>query len=138
MLILNDKPLIKPITDNDIILLKKYYEETQSSKNLLEPIEKKYVHYYLKNYIEWRELLLTIEEDNERLKPINNTNYKGKLKRLGSVAAIFIIFFAVPQIDTQFKSSVVFKGAVVEKGIIDESIEYWEKLFDKWFGGDEG
>ena len=77
---------------------------------------------------------LRVEE--EKLKPINNVDYKGLVKRLGSVAAVFIVFFSVPQIDGQFDAP-VFKGFREEKNVFDESIEYWEKLFDKYFGGDE-
>jgi len=109
--------------------------------NKLNEEEREEVFKHLSQCKRCREVLKIASEirvDEQKVKPINNVDYKGKLKQLGSVAAIFIAFFAVPQIDTQFKSSVVFKGAVAEKGIIDESIEYWEKLFDKYFGGDEG
>lgn len=75
-----------------------------------------------------------IKAEEETLKPINNIDYKGTLNKLGLVAAMFVVFISVPQLDNQFESSVVFKGSVEEKGIIDESIEYWEKLFDKVFG----
>jgi len=75
------------------------------------------------------------EQKNKKMQPINNISYKRTLKRFASVAAIFIIFIAVPQIDTQFDTP-AFKGSMEEKGIIDESIEYWEKLFDRFFGGD--
>ena len=77
-----------------------------------------------------------IREEEKKLKPVNNIDYKGVLKRFGSVAAIFIVFVSVPKLDHQFDTP-VFKGFVEEKGIIDVSIEYWEKLFDKFFGGGE-
>ena len=74
-----------------------------------------------------------LKEDEKRLKPINNIDYKGILKRLGAVVAVVVIFFSVPQIDHQFNTP-AFKGYVAKKNILEKSIEYWEKLFEKWFG----
>jgi hypothetical protein len=108
--------------------------------NKLEVQEKEEVFKHLSECKRCRDILKIASEirtEEKKLKPTNNTDYKGVLKRFGSVAAIFVVFISVPKIDGQFDSSVVFKGSVVEKGIIDASIEYWEKLFDKYFGGDE-
>jgi len=105
--------------------------------NKLNEEEKEEVFKHLSQCKRCREVLQVASEirvEEQKLKPMNNVDYKGKLKRLAPVVAIFIAFISIPKIDTQFKSSVVFKGAVVEKGIIDESIEYWEKLFEKYFG----
>ena len=105
--------------------------------NQLEPKEREEVFEHLSQCKRCRDVLKVaseIREEEQKLKPANNIDYKGLFKRLGSVAAIFIVFISVPKIDNQFDTP-VFKGCVVEKGIIDESIEYWEKLFNKWFGG---
>ncbi len=75
-----------------------------------------------------------IREEEKKLKPSNNIDYKPTLKKLGVVASFAIIFFTMPQIDPQFNTP-SFKGFVEEKGIIDETIEYWERLFEKYFGG---
>jgi len=105
--------------------------------NKLNEEEREEVFKHLSQCKRCREVLKIASEirvEEQKLQPINNVDYRGKLKRLAPVVAIFIAFISVPKIDTQFKDSVVFKGAVVEKGIIEESIEYWEKLFDKYFG----
>lgn len=109
--------------------------------NKLEEKEKEEVFKHLSKCKRCRDILKIASEirtEEKKLKPANNIDYKSVLKRFGSVAAVFIVFISVPQIDGQFESSVVFKGSVVEKGLIDESIEYWEELFNKYFGGDEG
>lgn len=104
--------------------------------------EKEEVFKHLSQCKRCREVLKVASEikieaqKNKRMQPINNIDYKRTLKRFGSLAAIFIVFISVPKIDTQFDTP-AFKGFMDEKGIIDESIEYWEKLFDKFFGGEK-
>lgn len=104
--------------------------------------EKEEVFKHLSQCKRCREVLKVASEikieaqKNKRMQPINNIGYKRTLKRFGSLAAIFIVFISVPKIDTQFDTP-AFKGFMDEKGIIDESIEYWEKLFDKFFGGEK-
>ncbi len=75
-----------------------------------------------------------IREEEQKQNPANNLDYRPTLKKLGVVASFAIIFFTTPQIDHQFDKP-TFKGFTEEKGIIDESIEYWERLFEKFFGG---
>jgi len=72
-----------------------------------------------------------IKAQEQKLKPANNLNYKGALKRLGGVAALFLIFIATPQIDQQNEAT--FKGVCEEKGLFEEALEYWEKKFQKLF-----
>jgi len=104
--------------------------------------EKEEVFKHLSQCKRCREVLKVASEikieaqKNKRMQPINNIDYKRTLKRFGSLAAIFIVFISVPKIDTQFDTP-AFKGFMDEKGIIDESIEYWEKLFDRFFGGEK-
>lgn len=104
--------------------------------------EKEEVFKHLSQCKRCREVLKVASEikieaqKNKRMQSINNIDYKRTLKRFGSLAAIFIVFISVPQIDTQFDTP-AFKGFMDEKGIIDESIEYWEKLFDRFFGGEK-
>jgi len=104
--------------------------------NQLKPKEKEEVFKHLSQCKRCRDVLKIaseLREEEKKLKPANNIDYKGTLKRLSAIVAIVIIFFSVPQIDNQFDTP-AFKGYVVEKGIIDKSIEYWEKLFEKYFG----
>lgn len=111
------------------------------AENKLNEQEKEEVFKHLSQCKRCREVLKVAAEikgEEKKLKPINNINYKGTLKRLSVVASFAIVFFTVPQLDAQFDNTVVFKGSVDKGSILDESIEYWEKLFDKYFGGDEG
>lgn len=104
--------------------------------NKLDEQEKEEVFKHLSQCKRCREVLQIASElrvEEEKLKPINNVDYKGLAKRLGSVAAVFIVFISVPQIDGQFDAP-VFKSFMEEKNVFDESIEYWEKLFEKYFG----
>ncbi len=104
--------------------------------NQLKPKEREEVFKHLSQCKRCRDILKIaseLKEDEKRLKSINNIDYKGTLKRLGAVVAIVVIFFSVPQIDHQFNTP-AFKGYVAEKNILEKSIEYWEKLFEKWFG----
>jgi len=140
---LNDKEIIKPINKQDRTLIKNYFIEKQTFKKMLSKEEKKYVNYFLKNYKEWRDVLFELSQKNlieqgelMAQQPSNNTDYKPTLKKLGVVASFAIIFFTMPQIDHQFNTP-SFKGFVEEKGLIDETIEYWESLFEKFFWGGE-
>ena len=72
-----------------------------------------------------------IKTQEERLKPANNLNYRGALKRLGGVVALFLVFIATPQIDQQNQPT--FKGIIEDKNIFEEAIEYWEDKFQKLF-----
>ena len=102
----------------------------------LEPKEREEVFKHLSQCKRCRDVLKVaseIREEEKKLKPANNIDYKGLFKRLSAVVAVVAIFFSVPQIDNQFDTP-AFKGYVAQKGIIDKSIEYWEKLFEKYFG----
>ena len=104
--------------------------------NQLKPKEKEEVFKHLSQCKRCRDVLKIaseLREEEKKLKPANNINYKGTLKRLSAVVAVVVIFFSVPQIDHQFDTP-AFKGYVAEKNILEKSIEYWEKLFEKWFG----
>ncbi len=103
--------------------------------NQLKPKEKEEVFKHLSQCKRCRDVLKIaseLREEEKKLKPANNINYKGTLKRLSAVVAVVVIFFSVPQIDHQFDTP-AFKGYVAEKNILEKSIEYWEKLFEKWF-----
>ena len=104
--------------------------------NQLKPKEKEEVFKHLSQCKRCRDVLKIaseLREEEKKLKPANNIDFKGTLKRLSAVVAVVVIFFSVPQIDHQFNTP-AFKGYVAEKNILEKSIEYWEKLFEKWFG----
>ena len=104
--------------------------------NQLKPKEKEEVFKHLSQCKRCRDVLKIaseLREEEKKLKPANNIDYKGTLKRLSAVVAVVVIFFSVPQIDHQFDTP-AFKGYVAEKNILEKSIEYWEKLFEKLFG----
>ena len=128
MKLCKDKPLKEPITKADKKQLKLYIE------GKLSPEEEDRIDNLLLDHIEWREADMEVFEELEnkkKLKPANNLNYKGALKRLGGVAALFLIFIATPQIDQQ--SEPTFKGVCEEKGLFEEAIAYWEKKFNQLF-----
>lgn len=103
--------------------------------NQLKPKEKEEVFKHLSQCKRCRDVLKIaseLREEEKKLKPANNIDYKGTLKRLSAVVAVVVIFFSVPQIDHQFDTP-AFKGYVAKKNILEKSIEYWEKLFEKWF-----
>ena len=74
------------------------------------------------------ELATTHKQQHNR--PANNPNYQGALRRLGGVAAIFIIFLAIPHLDQS--SETTFKGACEEQGIFEKAWAYWGKKFEGW------
>lgn len=63
------------------------------------------------------------------LKPVNNINY---FKALSPLIAGAIIFVTVPMIDKP-SSDIQYKGIEIKKGIFESSVEYWEKLYEKYF-----
>jgi len=64
-----------------------------------------------------------------KLKPVNNIIY---LKALSPLIAGAIIFVAVPIIDKP-SSDIQYKNIEIEKNIFESSVEYWEKLYEKYF-----
>ena len=124
--LLKDKAFTKHLDEMQLALF---------TDNKLDEKEREEVFRHLSQCRRCRDVLKVasdIREEEKKLKPSNNIDYKPTLKKLGVVASFAIIFFTTPQIDHQFDAP-SFKGFVEEKGIIDETIEYWEKLFEKWF-----
>ncbi len=102
-------------------------------ENRLDEEEREEVFKHLSQCKRCRDVLKVaseIREEQQKLKTANNIDYKPTLKKLGVVASFAIIFFTTPKLDHQFDAP-VFKGFVEEKSLIDETIEYWEKLFEK-------
>ena len=78
------------------------------------------------------------EKKSKKIEPANNINYRSTINRLGAIASIVMLFILPSQIENMLEETPSFKSVHVEKGVIEESIEYWEELFDKWIGGDKG
>ena len=70
------------------------------------------------------------------LKVANNIDYVGYLKPFIPFVAMLVLFLAPPAIENTPQSS--FKGIGCEAGIIDRSLDYWERKFEAWFGKGEG
>jgi len=122
---LKDHAFTEHIDDMQLALFK---------EDKLNEKEKEEVWQHLSQCQECRDVLKIaseIESQEQKLQPANNLNYKGALKRLGGVAALFLIFIATPQIDQQ--SEPTFKGVCEEKGLFEEALKYWEEKFDKYF-----
>lgn len=71
-----------------------------------------------------------LEEEEEKIKPINNPDYRGKLKHFLPFAAAAVIFLGVPQGDKYFNPNSGFKGNVIDKNILEESMAFWGKVYD--------
>lgn len=124
--LLKDKEFIEHLDEMQLTLFR---------DNKLDGKEREEVFKHLSQCRRCRDVLKVasdIREEEKKLKPSNNIDYKPTLKKLGVVASFAIILFTMPQIDPQFNTP-SFKGFVEDKGIIDETIEYWERLFEKWF-----
>lgn len=84
--------------------------------------------------IETTRSLKMIKESSEEklpLKPVNNIFYYAKA--LTPLVASAVIFISVPILDPK-ENAIQYKGIEIEKNILDESMEYWEDLFEKYFG----
>ena len=64
------------------------------------------------------------------LQPINNINY---FKALTPLVAGAIIFVTVPMVDKP-STTFQYKGIEIKKGILESSMEYWERLYQNYFG----
>ena len=73
------------------------------------------------------------QQKEATLKPMNNPDYKSRLKPFIPLAAGIVIFLGVPQGNKYFNSDSSIKSVITEKNIFEESIEYWEELFAKLF-----
>jgi len=73
-----------------------------------------------------------IAQENQRLEPVNNIDYMGYLRAFIPFVAGVVLFFGVPMVDDS-SPDVSFKGVECEEGIIDRSLNYWEKRFNEWF-----
>lgn len=76
-----------------------------------------------------------IEQEDKKIKPVNNPDYKGIIKHFMPFAAAVVIFLGVPQGDKYFNEDISTKSVIDEKNILEESIEYWGELFEKLFKG---
>jgi len=80
-----------------------------------------------------RDVLRVAKEiDNQEPKPANNIDYIGRLKGFIPLVAGLIIFIGVPKLIPIDEPS--FKSGVVQQNIIEESLEYWQKIYYKIFG----
>jgi len=73
-----------------------------------------------------------IAQEKQRLEPVNNIDYMGYLKPFIPFVAGVVLFFGVPMVDDS-SPNVSFKGVECEEGIIDRSLDYWERKFNEWF-----
>jgi len=72
-----------------------------------------------------------LENEDKKIKPVNNPDYKGIVKNFMPFAAALVIFFGVPQGDKYFNNDATMKGASVERNIFEESMYFWKKVYDK-------
>jgi len=70
------------------------------------------------------------------LKVANNIDYVGYLKPFIPFVAMLVLFLVPPAIENTPQNS--FKGIACQKGIIERSLDYWEKKFEAWFGQGDG
>ena len=103
--------------------------------NQLNEAEKEEVFKHLSQCKRCREVLKVaseIKQEEEKLKPANNINYK-KFSRLALVSSFAIVFFAVPNL-AGYPDEVIFKSGFEEKSILDKTLHYWERRFEDVFG----
>ena len=70
-----------------------------------------------------------VKESEEKPVPVNNPDYKGKLKHFLPFAASIVIFLGVPQGNKYLNPDPSFKGNFVERNILVESMEFWKKVY---------
>ena len=129
--LLKDKAFTEHLSDMQLALF---------TDHKLDEKEKEEVFKHLSQCKRCRDVLKIasqIREEERKLKPTNNIDYKPTLKKLGMVASFAVVILAMPQIDNQFKTP-TFKGIVEQKSLIDETIEYWESLLKKIFNQEKG
>ncbi|HHD80541.1 MAG TPA: zf-HC2 domain-containing protein [Campylobacterales bacterium] len=98
----------------------------------LPPKEREEVFRHLAHCKECREVLKIaneIEQEEQKLKPSNNINYKGTLRGLIMVSAIFVVCFAIPKIQN-YPDEIYFKG-IDKKSVLDKTLDYWEARFSE-------
>ena len=71
-----------------------------------------------------------LEEEEKKIEPVNNPDYKGMLKHFMPFAAAVVIFLGVPQGDKYFNTDASMKGVFTDKNIFEESMEFWGKVYD--------
>lgn len=76
-----------------------------------------------------------VKESEEKPAPVNNPDYKGRLKHFLPFAAAVVIFLGVPQGNKYLNNDPSFKGNFVEKNIFVESMEFWKKVYTTLFKG---
>lgn len=76
-----------------------------------------------------------IEQEDKKIKPVNNHDYKAIIKYFIPIAAAVTLFFVIPQGDKYFREGTNTKSLIIEQSIFNESLEYWEELFEKLFKG---
>ena len=106
----------------------------------LSEIQEEKVFEHLSKCKRCREILKIaseLEREEKEIAPINNPDYKGMLKRTMPFAASFIILvLGAPQVDKYLNDDVNLKGSFMEKSILEETIDYWEELFEKILKGE--
>ena len=103
--------------------------------NQLNEAEKEEVFKHLSQCKRCREVLKVaseIKQEEAKLKPANNINYK-KFSRLALVSSFAIVFFAVPNL-AGYPDEVTFKSGFEEKTLLDKTLHYWERRFEDVFG----
>ncbi|HHH37205.1 MAG TPA: hypothetical protein ENK77_01145 [Epsilonproteobacteria bacterium] len=121
------------------IELEEHLDEMQLALFLdkkLNEAERGKVFQHLSQCKQCRDVLRMGNEMRERkqLKPVNNASY---VKALLPLIAGVVLFFGVPIVDKPPAQN-TFKSMGAKKNIFDTSIEYWEKLWHRYFGERQG
>lgn len=117
---------------------KEHLDEMQLTlffENRLNEAEKEEVFKHLSQCKRCREVLKVateIKQEEEKLKPVNNINYK-KFSRLAIASVAAVAFFAQPNL-AGYPDEVNFKGGFEEKSFLDKTLYYWECRFEDVFG----
>jgi len=110
---------------------------TLFTDNQLEPKEREEVFKHLSQCKRCRDVLKVaseIREEEQKLKPANNINYK-RFIPLAIASSVILTMGILPAMEN-YPDEVPLKGIMEEKSFLDKTIYYWECRFDEIFGGD--